>query len=131
MKKIIITGILVIGGITVAACEEEPTAEIIVYNCLGFDDPSMCTGGTGSVVESFVLMGEEDTGNLLDAQLVPREVRTLDEKVLPGMYTWRVEFAAAGGLANNLECNEELELFPGVNNLRLQPCAGGLGGTGL
>ena len=48
MKKIITTAGLALGILMAIGCEEEPTAELVVYNCLGYDDPAMCTGGSGS-----------------------------------------------------------------------------------
>ena len=116
------------------ACDEEPTAELVVYNCLGYTDPAMCTGGTGSAVQELAVSGEEDHDNLLGSDpLAAKEIRALDKKLLPGKYKWRVVYMTSGGmgLASNYDCAEEFELFPGVNNLKLQPCAGGLGGSGL
>jgi hypothetical protein len=131
MKKIIITGVLTLGVLGGAACDEEPTAELIVYNCLGYQDPATCTGGSGEFVAALYLSGEEDTGNLLGVVLGPKEIVNVSDKVLPGKYKWRVEYSAEGGLASNYDCAEEFELYPGVNNLKLKPCAGGLGGSGL
>jgi hypothetical protein len=104
------------------ACDaEEKNASLSIYNCLGFDNPATCTGGAGAAINHFSLNGDDDTGNLLQpGQVVlPGEMVDLTKKVLPGTYTWHIEYEAGSSLADHYDSPVEVELFPGNNNVKL------------
>jgi len=107
---------------------EEENAGLILYNCLGFDNPGTCSGGEGAAINYFGLTGEEDTGNLLPQGRVvtPAEIVDLTKKVLPGKYTWHIKYEAGSSLADHYDSPVEVELFPGRNNLKLVEGAGGI-----
>ena len=117
-----------LAAVFVLGCDtEEKSASLHIYNCLGFDNSSTCSGGTGASINHFGLTGEEDTGNLLDPGrvVVPGEMVELTKKVLPGKYTWHIKYQAGSSLADHYDSPVEIELFPGRNNVKLVEGAGG------
>ncbi|MBW2276232.1 MAG: hypothetical protein JRF63_02000 [Deltaproteobacteria bacterium] len=106
---------------------EEANAQLVLYNCLGFDNPATCSGGAGASINHFGLNGEEDTGNLLQSGqvVVPGQMLDLTDKVVPGKYTWHIKYEAGSSLADHYDSPVEVELFPGRNNIRLIEGSGG------
>lgn len=129
MRHRITAGCALLVALFVLGCDtEEKSASLIIYNCLGFDNPSTCSGGAGASINHFGLEGEEDTGNLLDPGrvVVPGEMLDLTDKVLPGKYTWHIKYEAGSSLADHYDSPVELELFPGRNHIKLVEGAGGI-----
>ena len=119
--------VALVGALLLACDAEEPNASLVIYNCLGFDSPSTCSGGEGAAINHFGLTGEEDTGNLLQpgTVVIPGQILDIQKKVLPGKYTWHIKYEAGSSLADHYDSPVEVELFPGRNNLKLMEGSGG------
>jgi hypothetical protein len=118
-----------LAAILLLACDtEEKNATLVIFNCLGYNDPSACSGGDGAAINYFELRGEEDTGNLLPpGQVVtPGQIVDITKKVLPGKYTWHIKYQAGSSLADHYDSPIQVELFPGPNNIKLVEGGGGL-----
>lgn len=129
MRNWITVACAVVAAASLLGCDaEEKNASLAIYNCLGFDNPSTCTGGAGAAINHFSLNGDDDTKNLLQpGQVVlPGVMVDLTKKVLPGSYTWHIEYEAGSSLADHYDSPVEVELFPGANNVKLVEGSGGV-----
>jgi hypothetical protein len=91
-----------------AGCDTAEDAQLVIRNDLGLD------------VAELSLEGTDDTGDLLDGATIPKDAEgvVLENKVMPGKYTWHVVYL--NSLKKSDDGAEEFELFPGQNHLVLQ-----------
>lgn len=129
MRNRIAVACIISAATALLGCDaEEKNVSLSIYNCLGFDNPTTCSGGAGAAINHFSLRGDDDTDNLLQpGQVVlPGQMVDLTKKVLPGSYTWHIEYEVGSSLANHYDSPVEVELFPGSNNIKLVEGAGGI-----
>ncbi len=105
-KSILLFGLFAAVLALFIGCEDSAEATLSIKNDLDID------------VDSFRLIGKEDTGNLLPEGTIlgTGAVQEFDD-LLPGKYEWQVRYI--NSMAIDFKSPVEIELYPGPNHLSL------------